>query len=138
MLNPRSHLYLHNSGLTAGLLAIITGACFTALPAISQTKNPPSNSNTTKIQARAVTPRGPLLADEQRIVTLFETSSPSVAYITTEVVQTDLWQRAEVSQGAGSGFVWDAAGHVVTNNHVVQNARRVFVQLIIPDRRMQR
>ena len=34
-----------------------------------------------------------------------------------------------IQQGAGTGFVWDSAGHVVTNNHVVEGARKVFVQL---------
>ena len=29
----------------------------------------------------------------------------------------------------GSGFIWDAAGHVVTNNHVVQGARPVTIRL---------
>jgi 2-alkenal reductase len=63
------------------------------------------------------------------VVNLFEQSAPSVAYITTETVQRNALGGAEVSQGAGSGFVWDAQGHVVTNFHVVQGARRVFVQL---------
>ncbi len=111
------------------LLATMASFLFAVSPSLAQTKSAPSSSNANKIQPRAVTPRGPLLGDEQRIVNLFESASPSVAYITTEVVQADLWQRAEVSQGAGSGFVWDASGHVVTNNHVIQNARRVFVQL---------
>ena len=30
-------------------------------------------------------------------------------------------------QGLGSGFVWDEAGHIVTNNHVVEGATRVTV-----------
>jgi 2-alkenal reductase len=30
-------------------------------------------------------------------------------------------------EGLGSGFVWDAQGHIVTNNHVVENASRVTV-----------
>jgi 2-alkenal reductase len=77
---------------------------------------------------RVITPRGPLAADEQAAVGLFEQVSPSVAYITTETVQRNMFG-AEVGQGAGSGFVWDATGHVVTNFHVVENARRVFVQL---------
>jgi 2-alkenal reductase len=111
------------------LLATLASLLFATLPTRSQTKSAQTNASTSKILPRAVTPRGPLLGDEQRIVNLFESASPSVAYITTEVVQADLWQRAEVSQGAGSGFVWDTAGHVVTNNHVIQNARRVFVQL---------
>lgn len=77
---------------------------------------------------RAVTPRNGLLPDEQAVVSLFEQSAPSVAYITTETVQRGLFG-AEVGQSAGSGFVWDAGGHVVTNHHVISAARRVFVQL---------
>ena len=78
---------------------------------------------------RAVVPRGPLPEAERRVVELFETAAPSVAYITSEVVQTDGFFRAEVARSAGSGFVWDEAGHVVTNDHVVDGARRLFVQL---------
>ena len=78
---------------------------------------------------RSVSPRGALQPDEQAVVNLFEQAAPSVAYITTESEQRNLFGSAEVSQGAGSGFVWDAQGHIVTNFHVVQGARRVFVQL---------
>jgi len=83
----------------------------------------------TPVSPRPVTPRGPLPAAEQQVVDLFEAAAPSVAYITSEVVQPTGWFEAEVTQGAGSGFVWDGAGHVVTNNHVVEGARRLFVQL---------
>lgn len=31
------------------------------------------------------------------------------------------------SQGLGSGFVWDEQGHIVTNNHVVENAEKIEV-----------
>ncbi|WP_338413162.1 trypsin-like peptidase domain-containing protein [uncultured Sphaerotilus sp.] len=78
---------------------------------------------------RPVAARGTLLPDEQAVVTLFEQSAPSVAYITTETVQRGTFGGAEVSQGAGSGFVWDSVGHVVTNFHVVKDARKVFVRL---------
>ena len=80
-------------------------------------------------EPRTVTPRGPLLAYEQALVRLFEETAPSVAYITTEQLRATGFFTAAVAQGAGSGFVWDAAGHVVTNHHVVQGARRVFVRL---------
>jgi 2-alkenal reductase len=80
-------------------------------------------------EPRAVTPRGPLLPHEQALVRLFDEAAPSVAYITTEQLRATGFFTAAVAQGAGSGFVWDAAGHVVTNHHVVQGARRVFVRL---------
>lgn len=31
------------------------------------------------------------------------------------------------TQGAGSGFIWDTKGHIVTNNHVVENADRITI-----------
>lgn len=78
---------------------------------------------------RSVTPRGALPAHEQQVVDLFAAAAPSVAYITSEVLQQTSLFGAELAQSAGSGFVWDAAGHVITNNHVVEGARRLFVQL---------
>jgi 2-alkenal reductase len=69
------------------------------------------------------------LPQEQALAGLFDATAPSVAYITTERVERTGFFTAEVAQGAGSGFVWDAAGHVVTNFHVLEGARRVSVQL---------
>jgi 2-alkenal reductase len=84
-------------------------------------------------EPRSISSRGGLAPDEQRVVSLFENAAPSVAYITTETVRTNIWLESEVSRGAGSGFVWDrqadGEGHIVTNNHVIANARRVLVQL---------
>jgi S1-C subfamily serine protease len=49
--------------------------------------------------------------------------SPSVAYIQTVASagprSLQSLQGTEVPQGAGSGFLWDDRGHVVTNFHVV-------------------
>ncbi|NDY91263.1 S1C family serine protease [Ideonella livida] len=78
---------------------------------------------------RAVTPRGPLGAQELQVVRLFEDAAPSVAYITSETVQGNAWMGAELAQSAGSGFVWDTLGHIVSNNHVVEGARRLWVRL---------
>ena len=83
----------------------------------------------TPAEPRPVTPRGPLLGQEQAVVRLFEQAAPSVAYITTKAMARRGMFVAEVSQGAGSGFVWDDKGHVVTNYHVVADATKVQVQL---------
>ncbi len=80
-------------------------------------------------EPRPVAPRGPLTGPEQAVVRLFETVAPSVAYITTQQVARRGLFVAEVAQGAGSGFVWDEKGHVVTNFHVVAGASKVQVQL---------
>jgi len=82
-----------------------------------------------RAEPRSVTARGPLKGGERALVDLFEAAAPSVAYITTEVVRRTGFFSAALAQGAGSGFVWDAEGHVVTNNHVVEGARSVYVQL---------
>jgi 2-alkenal reductase len=82
-----------------------------------------------RAEPRAVTPRGPLLPFERNLVETFQKTAPSVAYITTERLRAAGVFAREVAVGAGSGFVWDARGHVVTNHHVVAGARRVFVRL---------
>ena len=79
-------------------------------------------------EPRAVTPRGALLPEEQHLIKLFEATAPSVAYITTRVVARRGFFVQE-AEGAGSGFVWDDKGHIVTNNHVVEGAQKVQVQL---------
>ena len=82
-------------------------------------------------EPRAVTPRGALAADETSTIALFRQASPAVAYITTAARRVDFWARnvLEIPRGTGSGFVWDAEGHVVTNYHVVQGADSARVTL---------
>lgn len=82
--------------------------------------------------AREIEPRGDLTLAERAVVDLFEQGKRSVAYIFTETVSGRSLTR-EVAQGAGSGFVWDTAGHVVTNAHVVNGAKRIQVQLDLDD-----
>ncbi len=52
---------------------------------------------------------------------------PSVVHISTErLVRERFGSRAVPA--AGSGWVYDAQGHIVTNFHVIQDARRIQVQ----------
>ena len=80
---------------------------------------------------RAVTPRGALAADELAHVELFRRSSPSVVHITSLGAQRDMFSMnvQQVPRGTGTGFVWDNAGHVVTNFHVIQGANGARVTL---------
>jgi S1-C subfamily serine protease len=72
---------------------------------------------------------GPLSldAEEQLNVTVYKKALPSVVNITSTQVAFDFFYGAVPQQGAGSGFVIDAQGHVLTNYHVIQNARSLEV-----------
>src|SRR3954470_13822580 len=76
---------------------------------------------------RAVTARGDLAPLERANIELFERAAPSVVHVFAQAraSRQSLLEGEEEEGGGqqtGTGFVWDAAGHIVTNNHVVQNA----------------
>ncbi len=81
--------------------------------------------------ARTVAPRGPLSADERNTISVFESVSPSVVYITTVQYVRDFFSPnvMRVPQGTGSGFIWDEQGRVVTNYHVIRGAQEAEVRL---------
>ena len=55
---------------------------------------------------------------------------PAVVGITTKVYNRDIFNRKVlVGQGVGSGVIFDKSGYIVTNNHVVENAKTVIVSL---------
>ncbi len=83
------------------------------------------------VEPRAVTARGDLATDEQSTIDVFESNSPSVVYITTVERVLNVWTRnvREIPSGTGTGFVWDNAGHIVTNNHVVEGHKTAKVRL---------
>jgi S1-C subfamily serine protease len=80
---------------------------------------------------RAVTPRGELSVEERGTIDLFQVASSSVVYITSVAVERDAFSTNvfEIPQGAGSGFIWDQRGYIVTNFHVIQNAAAARITL---------
>ncbi len=81
---------------------------------------------------REVSQRGPLLPDEQANISLFKDAAPSVVYITTKsIVQRPGFFSVDrqIVEGAGSGFVWDTQGHIITNVHVIAEAQAAQVVL---------
>ncbi|WP_404977526.1 S1C family serine protease [Aquincola sp. J276] len=80
---------------------------------------------------RTVAPRGPLTADELNNIAVFKAVSPSVVNITALGVERDFFSPrvTQVPRGTGTGFVWDEAGHIVTNFHVIQEASGARVTL---------
>jgi len=74
---------------------------------------------------------GAYIEDERNTITVFRETAASAVFVTQKQVMVDYWagQAVEVPAGSGSGFIWDDQGHVVTNFHVVQNARSLTVTL---------
>ena len=69
-------------------------------------------------------------AEEQNNIAVYKKVLPSVVNITSTTLVFDFFYGTVPQQGQGSGFVLDKAGHILTNNHVVQGANRgVEVQL---------
>lgn len=77
-------------------------------------------------KAGTIEPRGVLGEVERATVELFERASPSVVGVT---VITGADDPAKFHVGKGSGFIWDAAGDIVTNEHVVHGAGTITVWL---------
>ncbi len=82
---------------------------------------------------RAITPRGELANFEKTSISLFKNTAPSVAYIYPVSQAADPFGRAVRRSGTGSGFVWDKAGHIITNYHVVKGASQVYVRLNVSE-----
>jgi S1-C subfamily serine protease len=68
--------------------------------------------------------------EEQQNIAVYKRALPSVVNITsTQVACCDIFFRPVPEQGQGSGFILDKQGHILTNNHVIDNAQMVEVTL---------
>ncbi len=72
-----------------------------------------------------------LLPSEEKTISIFKKNASSVVFIKNASLQWDWFtdNTYEIPQGAGSGFIWDNQGHIVTNFHVVFQADRIEVIL---------
>jgi S1-C subfamily serine protease len=86
-------------------------------PAVAQPQLPPIPSG--------------LSDDEKRNIQIFRRASRSVVFITSMALRRDMFtfDVMQIPQGAGSGFLWDDQGHVVTNFHVISEGSSFQVTL---------
>ncbi len=89
------------------------------------------------IQARNLSEKTDYLSfktdEETNTIEIYKKASRSVVYVTNVALRRDFFSLnvQQIPQGAGSGFIWDDSGIVVTNYHVVHGASRVTITYMI-------
>ena len=68
-------------------------------------------------------------ATELETVRIYRQAAPAVANVVTRTVEYDFFYNPVPVEGAGSGFLMDNDGHILTNYHVVQGAQTIEVTL---------
>ena len=71
----------------------------------------------------------PLTEDETINVRIYRQASPAVANILTKATEYDFFMDPVPVAGAGSGFIIDSRGYILTNYHVVEGAQSIEVVL---------
>ena len=104
---------------------------------LDQPSSTPQQINTAISSSTSASSRGGggvLCADveETSRIAIFERVAPSVVYIDTFSEKRDVFSTnvLEVPVGSGSGFIWDKNGHIVTNFHVIQEAKSAQVAIL--------
>jgi S1-C subfamily serine protease len=72
---------------------------------------------------------GELMGEEAINVKIYSQAAPAVANIVTRTLEYDVFMEPVPAEGAGSGFVIDPRGYILTNFHVVQGAQAISVTL---------
>lgn len=82
-------------------------------------------------EPRVVMPRADLADAEKTAIKIFETVAPSVVQVVGRPAGSGvpMLEGRDSAAQAGTGFIWDDVGHVVTNAHVIQGTDEVFVGL---------
>ena len=116
-------------GLTVGLIAAAIAGTIVVLWLFVSA--PGSRIASNLVPPPAVVAKGALAADEQSTIELFEKSRASVVFVTTSQLVRDTWTRDvfAIPSGTGSGLIWDNAGHVVTNFHLIAGASEAVISL---------
>ncbi|RDI59823.1 S1C family serine protease [Microvirga subterranea] len=79
-------------------------------------------------QPRPPAPRGDLADFERTTIRIFESAAPSVVQVVA-LSREAQFQQGTGATSSGTGFIWDPAGHVVTNDHVVGEGSTFAVRL---------
>ena len=82
------------------------------------------------VEAQAVQSKTSFTEDERENISVYERLNAAVVNITTETMAVNWFLEPVPQEGAsGSGSIIDTRGYILTNNHVIQSAYKVFINL---------
>jgi serine protease Do len=128
-----SLLTLSGFGLSLGPVAS-QGNTLAAAALTTTTQSAAAQTGTSVAQAGSIPQNSLVAAFQGTLEQIYSLDNPSVVAI--QVVQNSTasqnipgspFGQAIPQQVLGSGFVWDMAGHIVTNNHVVAGASQISI-----------
>jgi len=86
-------------------------------------------SRPASVEITEAAPGESLDGEEQNNISVYKKNIPSVVNVTSRAMQFDFFYGMVPQEGQGSGFVIDKDGHILTNYHVIADARQVEVTL---------
>jgi serine protease Do len=117
---------LSMSGCVLPGLEFNTQPSSTQVPSPTQTPPPINPSFSAPPLSTSIPPAAAGLPD---FITVIAKARPSVVAINTKVPALSLFGGEFTQEGAGSGWILDSSGLIVTNNHVVEGANSISVTL---------
>ncbi|MGB8063975.1 MAG: trypsin-like peptidase domain-containing protein [Candidatus Sulfotelmatobacter sp.] len=82
-----------------------------------------------QVEITEAAPNESLDSEEQNNISVYKKNIPSVVNVTSRAMTFDFFYGLVPQEGQGSGFVIDKEGHILTNYHVIADARQVEVTL---------
>jgi S1-C subfamily serine protease len=86
-------------------------------------------SHPAQVEITEAAPGESLDGEEQNNISVYKRNIPSVVNVTSRAMAFDFFYGMVPQEGQGSGFVIDKEGHILTNYHVIADARQVEVTL---------
>jgi S1-C subfamily serine protease len=82
-----------------------------------------------RVEITEAAPGESLDGEEQNNISVYKKNIPSVVNVTSRAMTFDFFYGLVPQEGQGSGFVIDKEGHILTNYHVIADARQVEVTM---------
>ena len=111
--------------LVAGFLYVTSVAHWD----VSRALQPVRNAGRIWTEPASAATAGVYTADEQNNIDIYRTAKEATVNITSIVVQEDFFYGAYEGKGAGSGFLINPDGRILTNYHVVRGTAQLTVTL---------